>query len=258
VDASKPMNINQEKLKRGQTREDGLIFWAYSNGYENWISLSEFNAKREKARIDMIEWRKLNPSKSRDGAKKWRKQNPEKAKNSYAIWKKNNPDKFKEKTQKWRLRNRVKLNELAKAKYQKAKALNPEKFREKSRVSAARWRIKNPEKAKERSRTWQIENRAKTVDYTQKREALKKAAMPDDFWPEAVLGLYRSAERITRCTGIKHEVDHIWPLSKGGSHCHRNLQVIPSKLNQRKSARMDYRLLSPYRNEGMQKGLSLV
>ena len=27
-------------------------------------------------------------------------------------------------------------------------------------------------------------------------------------------------------TGIKHEVDHIWPLSKGGPHLPWNLQVL--------------------------------
>jgi len=247
------MNINQEKLKRGQTREDGLIFWAYSNGYENWISLDEFKTRREKARIDMIEWRKLNLTKSREGAKKWRKKNPEKFKIACAVWRKNNPEKFKAKTQRWMLKNKDKIRALAKIKYQKAKALNPEKLREKSRASSARWRNNNLEKAKERNRIWRIENRAKTVAYAQKREALKKSAIPDDFWHEAVLDLYRIAERITKCLGIEHHVDHIWPISKGGSHCHRNMQVIPAKLNQMKSARIDYKLPFPYRNNGRPK-----
>lgn len=50
--------------------------------------------------------------------------------------------------------------------------------------------------------------------------------------------IHRTAARITRCTGIKHHVDHIVPLARGGPHHESNLQVLPAAINLRKGARM--------------------
>lgn len=241
------------KRKRGEIRDDGLVFWAYTNGYETWVSQSQFAANKEKARLAMIAWRKKHPLYARQLTKRWREANPEKAKESFLNWKKNNPDKFKEGVRKWRNKNVCKLRQLARIKYQRAKSKDQKKLRENRRIAAQKWRLKNPNLAVERQRKWRMKNAAKTVAYVQKREALRISAMPADFWQAAVDQLYESAERLTRCLGIEHQVDHIWPLAKGGSHCHRNLQILPAKINQRKSARTDFSLPSPYRNDGWQK-----
>lgn len=227
-----------------------MVFWAYANGRETWVSPDEFLDQKEKARVAMIEWRRLNPSKVRMWAKKWRESNPQRAKESCAKWARQNPEKIKAKQIVWVSRNHGKVKELARKKYQKQKLLNPDALRERTRASVGRWRANNPEISKQRARKWQIENAAKTVAYTQKREAQKRASIPADCRDRIVSGLYVIAERISRCTGIQHEVDHVWPLSKGGSHCHRNLQVIPAALNRKKSARLDFDLPSCYQSEG--------
>lgn len=46
--------------------------------------------------------------------------------------------------------------------------------------------------------------------------------------------------RISECLGIPFDMDHIFPLSKGGLHHHGNIQVIPSKINARKAASLEY------------------
>lgn len=54
---------------------------------------------------------------------------------------------------------------------------------------------------------------------------------------QAILAVYREAQRMTRATGIEHEVDHIVPLCGrmvSGLHVHWNLHVIPKADNQAK------------------------
>lgn len=253
MEPNNDMSEAKTKLKRGHCREDGMIFWASAKGYETWVSPNEFIDKKEKAKIAMAEWRKADPInaiKSRKWAENWRKNNPQKAKESCASWVKRNPEKAKAKRILWESRNREKVSEAARKKYQKQKLSNPDAMREKSRLSAIRWRSNNPELSKQRMREWQIKNAAKTVAYTQKRDAQRKASIPSDCWQSIVDGLYAIAERISRCTGIRHEVDHIWPISKGGSHCHRNLQVIPASLNRKKSARLNFNLPDCYQSQG--------
>jgi HNH endonuclease len=46
--------------------------------------------------------------------------------------------------------------------------------------------------------------------------------------------LYRERDRLTRETGVKWHVDHVVPISKGGAHEIRNLQLMPAIKNLRK------------------------
>ena len=47
--------------------------------------------------------------------------------------------------------------------------------------------------------------------------------------------IYRQCKKITKLTGVGHEVDHIKPLSKGGAHHPDNLQIITAEENRRKA-----------------------
>ena len=49
---------------------------------------------------------------------------------------------------------------------------------------------------------------------------------------------YEDARRLTEETGVKYEVDHIWPLSKGGPHLPWNLQVLTKEKNRTKGAKL--------------------
>jgi hypothetical protein len=74
-----------------------------------------------------------------------------------------------------------------------------------------------------------------------KRISAKKRAIPPWADLKAVRSFYAEALRLTRETGIRHEVDHIYPLQSDvvcGLHCEANLRVITKVENQRKKNRL--------------------
>jgi len=241
--------------KRGQTREDGLVFWVISKGKEQWVTEEKFKQLKENARLAMIEWREKNPDKPKAWAKAYRLKNPEKAKLSTRNSIKKKPELYREKARRWRLKNRDKLKSAAKIKYELLKKNHPEKLKLKRLKAYEKQKAKNPELLRQKCREWQKRNKAKVTAYAQAREALKRKAIPFDAWISIIDLNYEIAERISRCLGIKHQVDHIFPLSKGGSHCHQNLQIIPAKFNRMKSAKLNFALPSCYRTDGKMKCL---
>lgn len=54
--------------------------------------------------------------------------------------------------------------------------------------------------------------------------------------------IYKAAERVTECTGLKFEVDHITPVIRGGKHHQNNLCILPAAINGKKGARLDFDL----------------
>lgn len=74
-----------------------------------------------------------------------------------------------------------------------------------------------------------------------RRRALKKTLTPDLSREDQGLirTMYETAKRLTTCTGIRFEVDHITPLKPrdGGApglHVPQNLQTLPMRLNRAK------------------------
>ena len=57
----------------------------------------------------------------------------------------------------------------------------------------------------------------------------------------AIRAIYAEAARITKETGVRHEVDHFYPLQGEfvcGLHCEANLQILTKVENIRKLNRM--------------------
>lgn len=73
-------------------------------------------------------------------------------------------------------------------------------------------------------------------------EARKQGARPRWADADAIAAIYAECARITRLTGIPHEVDHIVPLlgrEVCGLHVEGNLRVVPRHVNRRKSNKLE-------------------
>ena len=79
-------------------------------------------------------------------------------------------------------------------------------------------------------------------EHTRKRRARLKDAVPDNYDRDAVLAMYKLAQKFSDLTGVQMHVDHIVPIACGGQHVVTNLQLLAGPLNVAKGANPDYPL----------------
>jgi hypothetical protein len=143
---------------------------------------------------------------------------PECQKINQKNWYKRNKEKHKRAMKKWYEKNRQKaINNMA-----LWRKNNLETVRKKSNQNAIKWAKANKER----------------VNATQaKRRAAKKQAVPPWADLKAIKEFYKQAVELTRQTGIRHEVDHIYPLQSKymcGLHVETNLQILTKSENSSK------------------------
>lgn len=88
---------------------------------------------------------------------------------------------------------------------------------------------------------WAKANPDKINALIAKRNAIKKNALAPWADLTAIRAIYAEATRLTKETGIRHEVDHIYPLQGEtccGLHVENNLQILTKTENIRKKNRM--------------------
>ena len=143
-----------------------------------------------------------------------------------------NKTNYKARARKWEIENRDRKLEL--------RAAYREKYAERLKEIHRLDRIKHHAKRIAAGKKWRQENPAKAAEQCRTRQARKQRAMP--FWADRkkMKEIYEECRRITKSTGVKHHVDHYYPL-KGvdvcGLHNEYNLRVIPAADNQAKGNR---------------------
>lgn len=135
----------------------------------------------------------------------------------------------------WYEKNREAKQAAAKA-YREA---DPERAAEQARKGTRKWQAKNPEKTKAYTAKWYAD-RDNRAAHTAKRRALKVAAggshTPADLRVILAAQHHRCAYCAADLRKTKRHLDHIMPLSRGGSNDRTNLQYTCGPCNLSKGA----------------------
>lgn len=159
-------------------------------------------------------------------------------------------DKYKEYSRKSRESNSEKIREydrLYKKQNKEQLADYRKKYYAENRVSlierSRKYRIENPD-YKLSTREWYRNNLVKAAAYSSNRRARERLAEGSHTGDEVLFILKTKKNKCANCKinlihngPEKYHVDHIMPISLGGSNSKENLQCLCPKCNLRKSAK---------------------
>jgi 5-methylcytosine-specific restriction endonuclease McrA len=147
----------------------------------------------------------------------------------------------------WGADNRDVVRERNHARYMKRRVLHPivpmsDDEREASRRAAARkWKRANRDQLREYLNNWMRSNPQKNSEYHNRRRALIAAATGDHTAADVRVQYERQNGRCLYCekkVGEDYHVDHVIPLSKGGSNGPENIVIACSSCNCKKKDKM--------------------
>ncbi len=189
--------------------------------------------KRRKAREYARQYRIDHPEKIeqfRESCRRWRRNNPGEQARLTKLWQKNNPEKAKEIKRKWYKNNRDKANIMQK----RYRDNNPEKFDQYHKD----WELRNEEQSAQShcnaTNKWRQTHPLEAKEMKNRRRALEKNAVTEKINTEKI---YERDKWICGICGRKVNknlkypnkfsavLDHVLPLSKGGSHTEDNIQL---------------------------------
>lgn len=156
-------------------------------------------------------------------------------------WGKDNPELAQAKNRAYQAQNRERIAARKKRQREATKEQQAEyarryylEHKEARLATAQKWHYRNHERALDRRRKWSKDNPARCAAATRQRDAQKLQATPKWANLDAIQKIYDEAARLTRETGIPHEVDHFYPLQSKlgcGLHCEANLRITTKAKN---------------------------
>jgi 5-methylcytosine-specific restriction endonuclease McrA len=113
-----------------------------------------------------------------------------------------------------------------------------------NKVYQKRIRATAPQIARGYYSRWIAQNLAKKLEINSRYRARRSNQTRAQGCPKLMKCFYTLSERVSKCIGIPHHVDHIIPLAKNGAHHHTNLQMLPARINLRKSDKLGFSIPS--------------
>jgi len=193
--------------------------------------------------VDRNKWGACVSCKAISDAR-WRADNADKERERSRRWADTNPEKIKEGKRRWRASNPEKAREGNRRRSTRWRANNPDKVRENSQ----KWRVNNPDKARAAVSRWQKNNPEKHVA-NQHRRRTRKTQAGGSYTAAEFKALCEQYDNRCLCCGrsfdeVRVNVDHIIPISSGGTSNIDNLQPLCQKCNFEKHDKIiDYRKL---------------
>jgi hypothetical protein len=180
-------------------------------------------SKEEKAAYQKA-YRESNKEKVLAYQKAYRESNKEKVLASQKAYRKSNKEKVLASHGAWREANK-----------------------EKDAATKRAYREANADKVAAYKKAYRESNADKVTAYESRRRALKLKLIPKHLKncrveKQRVLDIFKLCRLISMATGVKHHVDHMWPVSDGGPHWSGNLQIITAYENMSKNASVDLEL----------------
>ena len=106
--------------------------------------------------------------------------------------------------------------------------------------SYKKWRESHLEQERAKSKIRNLEHYKKNPEYyieksTNRRRNFKRIPLTLDE-RRKIQQLIRQSRLLSEQTGVPHEVDHIWPISRGGWHHPSNMRIITKEKNRAKGS----------------------
>jgi 5-methylcytosine-specific restriction endonuclease McrA len=175
-------------------------------------------------RLVVEEWRRKNPDKVRAYSKMYQRENADQRREYRREWRRRNPEASRKQKREWRQKNIERALEQERQRLRRWRKLNYEKDREAQRQREAAFRSANPERAREKSRQSKQRWRARKRDGIGYRVATKDIRR-------------LSLANCVACGLPADSLDHVIPLSRGGSHGIGNLAPMCRGCNSSKGAK---------------------
>lgn len=143
-----------------------------------------------------------------------------------------NKDKIISRCAKYQVRNRERTNNKNKI----WKTLNKDKVS----LTNKRYRLNNSDKVSLAAKAWSIKNRDKTRSYVINRRCRLKNAEGEHSLSDIKYIITKQKNKCANCrNSVKdnYHIDHIYPISKGGSNNKHNIQILCPTCNVTKNAK---------------------